>query len=353
VGAAYSLSDNNRDVVRVSWGRMNDLLYTQAAPSVGGAASGQVDEYDTNLDGTYETVRTTPAVLTRTVPVDRLLDENTATPISDEFHVGYTRQLPGRVTLDVAYVNKVFKNEIGTFDTNIIYENDRFAGYRNPAFSAIPITTNLDASKEKYHAFEFSIIRNLGDRWQAFANYTYQKKTLVGEWRTDQADRYLHPADWFENDKVARPHILRLNGSYIGPWGIMASVIYSATSGTYSAPVTTTLPAADPAYGPPSMTLSNGRVVPNPLATTTRFVGPRGDNVLQAPTVHRLNLRFGKELRITGTQTIDFNLDIFNLTNNGAPLFFRATNNTSPFFGQYLSNTQAPRAGQVSVVYRF
>ena len=352
-GAAYSLGASNRDVIRVTWGRMNDLLYTQAAPSVGGAAAGQIDEYDLNLDGTFETVRTTPAVLLREQPEDRLLDDDLATPISDEFHVGYTRQLPGRVTFDAAYVHKIFRNEIGTIDTNIIYENNRFAGYRNPTYSAIPITTNLDASKEVYHAFEVSLIRNLGDNWQAFANYTYQKKTAEGEWREDQADRYLYPADWFENDQLARPHILRLNGSYMGPWGIMSSVIYSMTSGNVSAPVTTTLPAPDPQYGPPSMTLSNGRVVPNPLATTTRLVGPRGDNVLQTPTVHRLNLRFGKEFRITGTQTFDFNVDVFNVTNNGAPLFFRATNDTSPFFGQFLSTTQAPRAAQVSVVYRF
>lgn len=353
LGAAYALSDSNRDVVRVSWGRMNDLLYTQAAPSVGGAASGTIDEYDTDLDGVFETVRTTPAVLSRTVPQDRLLDPNTATPISDELHIGYTRQLPGRVTLDVAYVNKIFKNEIGSIDTNIVFENDRFVGYRNPAFSAIPITTNLDSSKEQYHALEFSVIRNLGDRWQAFANYTWQKKTQTGEWRVDQADRYLHPADWFENDKLARPHILRLNGSYLGPWGITSAVIYSLTSGSYSTPVTTSLSAPDPAFGPASVTLPNGRVVSNPLATTTRLVGPRGDNVLQAPTVHRLNLRFGKELRLASSQSVDFNVDIFNVTNAGAPMFFRSTNNTSPLFGQFSSTTQAPRAAQLSVVYRF
>lgn len=353
LGAAYSLGADNRDVVRVSWGRINDLLYTQAAPSVGGAAAGQINEYDTDFDGVFETVRETPAVLTRTVPEDRLLDPDTSTPISDELHVGYTRQLPGRVTLDVAYVNRIFKHEIGTIDTNIVYENGRFAGYRNPAYSAIPITTNLDAFRDKYHSLEFSVIRNLGDRWQAFANYTWQKKTRTGEWREDEANRYLHPADWFENDKLARPHILRLNGSVLGPWGITSAVIYSMTSGSYSGPIVTSLPAPDPAFGPPSLTLPNGRVVSNPLATTTRYVGPLGDNVLQAPAVHRLNLRFGKELRFGGVRTLDLNVDLFNVTNNGAPMFFRSTNNTSPLFGQFSSTTQAPRAGQVSIVFRF
>ncbi len=353
VGAAYALTADSRDVLRVSWGRMNDLLYTQIAPSVGGAASGTIDEYDLDLNGTFETVRTTPAVLTRTLPEDRLLDAGMATPITDELHVGYTRQLPGRVSLDVAYVNKVFKNEIGTRDTNVIYENERFAGYRNPTFNAIPITTNIDSSRRRYHAAEFSVIRNIGARWSAFANYTYQKMTETGEWRYDQPERYLYPAGWFDNDKIARPHVLRLNGSYRAPWGVRTSIIYSLTSGSYSAPVTTTLPAPDPAFGPATMVLPNGRSVSNPLATTTRIVGPRGDNVLQAPTVHRLNLRLGRRFGLRGGHAADVNVDIFNLTNNGAPLFFRSTNNTSPFFGQFTSSTQAPRAGQLSIVYRF
>jgi hypothetical protein len=178
--------------------------------------------------------------------------------------------------------------------------------------------------------------------------------TEVGEWAPDVADRYLHPAEWFENDKLARPHVIRLNGSYLAPWGIRSSVIYSITSGNYAfAPVTTTLAAPDPAFGPATVTLSNGRVVSNPLATTTRFIGPRGDNTLQGPTVHRLNLRFGKQFALRGAHGFDLNVDVFNVTNNGAPLFFRSTNNTSPLFGQFSSTTQAPRAGQVSVVYRF
>jgi hypothetical protein len=356
LGAAYALSDNSRDVLRASWGRMNDLLYTQIAPSAGGnAVASRIDEYDVNLDGTFETVRTVPAVLARTVPPeDRLLDPDLATPISDELHVGYTRQLPGRVSVDVAYVNKVFKHEIGSRDTNIIYENNRFVGYRNPAFNAIPITTNLDNSKRKYHALEFSVIRNIGARWSAFANYTYQKMTEIGEWAIDDPNRYLHPGDWFEHDKLARPHVLRLNGSYRAPWGIQSAVIYSLTSGNYAfAPVTTTLPAPDSAFGPSTVILPNGRAVSNPLATTTRFVGPRGDNTLQGPTVHRLNLRFGKQVRMPGAGSLDVNVDLFNVTNNGARLFFRSTNNTSPLFGQFSSSTQAPRAGQVSVVYRF
>ena len=251
LGAAYALRDDSRDVIRASWGRINDLLYSQIAPNVGGAASGRIDEYDLNLDGTFETVRTTPAVLSRTaLPEDRLLDPDTATPVSDEFHIGYTRQLPGRVSFDVAYVNKVFKNEIGTLDTNVIFENSRFVGYRNPAFSAIPMTTNLVSSKRKYHAVELSVDPQHRRAMVCLRELHVSEDDRGRRMGEDQPERYLHPADWFENDKLARPHVLRLNGSYRAPWGIHASAIYALTSGNFGAPVTRRSPASDPAFGP-------------------------------------------------------------------------------------------------------
>lgn len=352
LGAAYALSAGNRDVVRASWGRINDLMYAQAAPNAAFATSGTVDEYDLDLNQSFETAITTPAVLTFALPADRLFDSNTKTPISDEAHVGYTRQLPGRVIFDAAYIHRVFKNEIGEVDSNILYDGGLFRGYRNEAFNAVPLTTNLEGVRTLYNAFEFSVIRNVGARWQAFANYTYQRSSLNGAWRQDEAEHYLYPASWFNQDKLVPPHILRVSGSFIGPWAITSAFVYTIRSGDYSAPVTTILTAPDPAFGPETLTLSNGRIVLNPLATTTRLVGPRGANVLQSPSVPRLNLRFGKRFGV-GRTTLEVNGDIFNITNNGAPLFFRSTNNTSPDFGKFLSDTQAPRAAQVSIVFRF
>lgn len=170
----------------------------------------------------------------------------------------------------------------------------------------------------------------------------------------DQPERYLYPPEWFEHSKLVRPHILRLNGSYNGPFGTTLAAMYSMTSGNYSQSLITILPERDPRYGPPQIVLATGRIVSNPLATTTRLVGPR-DTVLQLRPAHRVNLRVGKELRVGAAHRLQISADVFNVTNNGAPSSFMsgANNVTSAFFGQPSSSTQAPRAGQVSIRYLF
>ncbi|MGH9934606.1 MAG: hypothetical protein ACREAM_00070, partial [Blastocatellia bacterium] len=84
-------------------------------------------------------------------------------------------------------------------------------------------------------------------------------------------------------------------------------------------------------------------------------VGPRGEGQLQAPTLPRLNMRFGKEFRFKDSQTLEANADFFNITNNGAPMFFRAgaSNISLATFGQLQSATQSPRGAQLSVRWRF
>jgi hypothetical protein len=273
----------------------------------------------------------------------------------NDLYVGYVRQLPARIVFDVAYVNRLFRQELGNVDINVVYENGLFRGYLNPAFNTITLRTNLRNSERRYQSFELSVIRNIGARWHLFASYTYQRTVLDGEFALDDPDRYLHPASWFRDDRLSRPHILRLNGSADLRWGITAAVIYSAQSGAFGLPLIRNLPAADPTYGPPTLTLSNGRRVTNPLSTIVRLVGPSGDEKLQAPTIHRLNVRFGKAFRFGSGHALELNIDVFNLANAGAPLFFRAgaNNISTETFGQFQSTTQSPRGGQLSVRYRF
>ena len=49
---------------------------------------------------------------------------------------------------------------------------------------------------------------------------------------------------------------------------------YTLQKGRWSGPIPTGSLRPDPQFGPPTVTLSNGRVVSNPLATTLRFAFP-------------------------------------------------------------------------------
>jgi hypothetical protein len=360
VGAAYSLTKSGRDLVRVSWGRIHDIIYNQAAPSFGGRAPEIRDEWDNNLDGVFETVRVAPAVGLTTAPqiFTRLVEPGLHAPYADELRFGYTRQFPKEFVFDFAYVNRKYQEAIGTLDSNIIYENGLFRGYRNPAFDAILLTTNLTNSFRRYQSLEFSLIRNIGSRLQAFCSYTYQRQVEKGDFKYDDIFAYLNPRDWFENDKIARPRVLRVNGSYYLPFRFTLAMIFSLQSGEYSGPIVKDLAANDPevgARGPRTLALSNGRVVNNPLFTTRRLAGPRSEGQLQTASVPRLNLRFGKEFRFKESHTLEANVDFFNITNDATPLFFRAGGNnlSSTTFGQFQSTVQSPRGAQLSIRYRF
>jgi hypothetical protein len=360
LGVSYSVTKSDRNILRVSWGRIHDLIYNQAAPSFGARAPEIRDEWDNNLDGVFETVRVTPSIGLSGPPriQDRLVDPDLSPSHVDELQFGFTHQLPRKLVLDLAYINRSYRNAIGALDSNIIFENGEFRGYRNPSFDAILLTTNLRNASLRYQSFEFSLTRNFGSRFQTFCSYTYQKQAETGGFKYDDITGYLNPRAWFKNDRLARPHILRLNGSVDLPWRSSAAAIFSLQSGEYSGPIVLDLNAADPevaAHGPRTYTLSNGRIVNNPLYTARRLAGPRDEGQLRLEAIPRLNLRFGKAIRLRENQTLEFNLDLFNLTNNATPLFFRPGANilSTTLYGQVQSIVQSPRGAQALIRYKF
>jgi hypothetical protein len=362
VGLAYSATKSNKDVIRASWGRIHDIIYIQEAPPSLARVAGFRDEWDNNFDGVFETVRVRPSRgVDSPLPPSPFLPvaSDLHAPFIDEFHAGYTRQLPYKMVFDLSYVNRRFMDPIGEIDTNVIYQNGQFTGYRDPDLEGVVETANLTNSHKRYQALEFSLIRNLGGRFQSFISYTYQKQVEKGRFAYDDINGYLSPESWFENDKLARPHLFRFNASYYLPFRFTIAAIFSLQSGQYSGPLVKDLDPDDPevaAHGPQIVTDSNGNQFFNPLYTTRRLVGPRSDGQLHAGNILRLNLRFGKEFRFhEGKQSFEANVDFFNITNDATPLFFRfgANNVSSSSFGAMQSSVQSPRGAQLSVRYRF
>jgi hypothetical protein len=123
---------------------------------------------------------------------------------------------------------------------------------------------------------------------------------------------------------------------------------YTFQSGAWSGPTITRISTADPAFGPATVTLSNGRRVANPLATTFRFAqADRSEGQLRTPALHAWNVRAGRRVSYRRL-TLDASLDLFNLTNNGADQQFQsgANQNFNPLFGA-TTYRQLPRSAQV------
>jgi hypothetical protein len=133
-------------------------------------------------------------------------------------------------------------------------------------------------------------------------------------------------------------------------------------AGPYSGPIVNRIAAADPQFGPATVTLSNGRVVTNPLATTIRFAFPtRGEGQIKAPNLIIWNIRAGRDFTLGGRK-FDIGVDVINVTNRhadqqfqgGGNQLYNTTNYAIAPDGSFRGQTrQAPRSAQLSLRYAF
>jgi hypothetical protein len=254
-----------------------------------------------------------------------------------------------------------------------------FTGYINEAFNEIYTATNNKWNTPVYRSLEFSLTKRTS-RVQALASYVRQWRNIDGTWQPNDPASFIQP-DAFANDTGIgsstgtssatfdsnslsgyhmtqavtasaqwQDHVARIALAFTGPWALLFSTNYTFQSGAWSGPIITRVPAPDPAFGPPAVRLSNGRLVSNPLATTLRFAYPtRGEGQLRTPNMHAWNLRAGRRIEI-GPAKLDASLDVFNVTNNGADLGFEflANQTFNPFFGR-TTYRQSPRSAQIVV----
>jgi hypothetical protein len=370
LGATYRLTAEGNDVVRASYNRMYDATNLLYAFSEGSLRKGFRDEYDAN-----ETVLTTPAVLERPAPALNanrgVIDPDLRQPRTEEFTAGYSRQLPWRMAADVTFVYRQYRDKMVGFDTNGIYENGRFLGYRDVNYNQIIMVTNGSENWLTYKSIDFAVQKSLSDDLQFLAGYSYAALGLDGTWDRNDPASFLQP-DAFKNSRgVGRtvnppssqansyatssyvntgtpPHNFKLNATYIAPYDITVGLSYLYQMGQWSGPVYTLIPQSEVTH-PSTVTLSNGRVVSNPLATRTRFYySSRDEDQFTAPALSEVNLKVGKRFRFRG-YAFEAAVQGFNILNRGDDLFFNSptlVQGQPSTFTRRL--TQAPRAGQVT-----
>lgn len=378
-GTTYVLTKSGHDVVRAGWGRVHDVPNAFYLGTAGSNTSGYRDEYDNNLDGVFETVLAQPA--SSRISSDRQIDPDRHQPFIDEWLVGYRRQFPGQLSLDVSLVNRAYKDRPALVGINGIYNGSVFAGYRDVTQNEIYLVTNNKWNWFQYRGLEFTVSKRT-PALQLLGSVTRNWQHIEGTWQPNDPASFIQPSA-FPNDKglgTIRGNVtnslagdadirspswqkygLRMGGAYVGPWGLVLSSNLSLMSGPYSGPVVKRIAAPDPQFGPPTVVLSNGRVVSNPLATTVRFAyDNRGDGQVKAPNFFVWSLRMGKDFRF-GPRKLQVAFDIFNLTNADAYQQFKTGGNQiySPNFaikgdGTFQGQSrQFARAGQLSVRFQF
>jgi hypothetical protein len=373
LGVNYALTADAKNVARAHWVLVGDQPGLVA--TIGSAALGTHDLYDLNLDGTFETEFFAPATVK--VTPNQHIDPNLHQPSVNEWGAGYGRQFNGGVTTGLDYLHRRFVDRPTLVETNGLYSGDVFTGYKDPAFNEIYLGTNNHWNTPVYDSLEVSVTKRT-NRVQAIASYVRQWRHIDGTWQPNDPASFIQP-NAFANDagigsttgSASSPvdtnslsgtgmteagagaaqwqdHAIRAGVTWIGPWALLVAANYTLQSGIYSGPIVTRLAAPDPTFGPATVTLSNGRVVSNPLATVIRFAYPtRGDGQLTTPAFDALNLRVGRRFAFTRAK-FDASLDIFNLTNHGADMFFQSGGNQTynVLFGT-TSFRQLPRSAQI------
>jgi hypothetical protein len=373
-GGTYVLTEDRFNVLRASWGRIAELVSSFSAPTLSSSNAGYTDTYDNNLDGVFETVRTTPGATT--ARLDRVVDEDLHQPYVDEWTVGYRRQLPGQLSIDGGFVQRSYKDRPALVDVNGIYDGNVFKGYRDESLNDIFLITNNGWNWFDYKSLEFMVTKRTA-RVQFIGSYVRAWRHIGGTWQPNDPASFIQP-DAFANDKGLgiprgnvtnslsgtadtfgntgwQDHTGRLAITWTAPWNLIVAGSYTVQSGSFTGPIVTRIGAADPQFGPTSVTLSNGRVVSNPLSTTIRFAFPtRGDGQVKAAARNEVNVRLGRKFKFGGNRSLDASLDIFNLTNAGSPERYRSDANQqyNPFY-LGAQNLQPPRVAQIAARFTF
>jgi hypothetical protein len=251
-----------------------------------------------------------------------------------------------------------------------------FRGYQNEALNEIHLLTVNEWNWPVYDAIEI-VGSKRTDRLQVIGSYTHVWPHMAGTWQPRDPASFIQP-DAFPNDKgllgndnrsaslnnaynsgTGAPewtqNIGRISAVYRAPWDLQAAANYTLQVGRWSGPIFERIAAPDPQFGPPTVRLSNGRLVPNPLATTLRFAFPtQSEGQFRLPATHYLNVRVARDFKLPSATRLNVAFDVLNLPNAaGYQGFLTGANQLfSANYGKG-GQIQTPRTYQVSGRFTF
>jgi hypothetical protein len=378
VGVSYSLTKDQRNLIRASWSKITDITNASYIGTAGSSTLTVTDQYLEN--GTWVPFVTPGA--TGLTP-GKTFDPNRHQGYVREWTVGYRTQLPGELVIDASYIDREYRDRPAQYDTNQIYTTSSsgtvWSGLVNPALNNTYYVTNNKWNWFVYQGIEVTASKQT-DKVRFFGTYSYSPDHLAGTWQPFDPSAIIEPTKFANNagigsvrgnvtndytgdtrNRMWQRNQLRTGFNYKAPFRLRTSTSFTAQSGTPGGPVITTLAALGETYngqfGPATEKVTyNGatRTVSNPLATTYRFAyANRGDGQIWCPWLLQWDAAAGREFKIGDRQAVQVDFNLYNIINQGAAQQFVNGNNTaSSTFGS-LQNIQLPRSAQFSVRYSF
>lgn len=268
------------------------------------------------------------------------MDPDVKSPYLDEFIVSVERELITDMRLGLRYIRKWDRNLLEGVNLNTLdYEKYKTGNYDildpaiwlnytpvtvtdpyynqkvtfwnqiSTAVPSRPFYTNPPGAKRDYDGVEVTLDKRFSNRWSMSASFVWQKsRGLIG---TDFNDSWSGTA-YFDNPNshvnafgrfaYEREHQFKLQGMYLGPWGIMISGYYRYLDGERW---TRTIRSGDL-----GLSLTQG--------TTTIYAEPRGSRKM-AP-LSLLDLRLEKRFNLPSKAgSVGLFVDVFNVFNVAIP----------------------------------
>jgi hypothetical protein len=243
-----------------------------------------------------------------TVGIDRELMPNLAGSVT--FIYRKDNNIIGMLDLDATWDQATanFSNENGSY--NGVYYPNYNGGAREQISSVEEGDIGVLAEPYRdYMGIMFALNKRMSDNWSLRANYTYSvnEGTLGQGYGVIQGfGTYSDPNGWINSDGKAgldRPHQLKISGTYIAPFDIFISPVFTYYSGT---PWTKSVTLGD----------------------TNVWIEPRdGDN--RHDDQMNLDLRVEKAFIFQEKYRLGFMFDVFNAFNDDAITGYRSYDITS------------------------
>jgi outer membrane receptor protein involved in Fe transport len=331
LGIAYQLTADRKTVLRASYGRYYDHMlirdYDNGCPSHS-ALYGYYYNWDT---GAYD------ILFWYRDPLANIgIDSNLKNPYTDQFSLGFERELFPEISLTASFIYKKSRDAIATYNTGGLYEMidyyDEYGGQTIQVYNQINssadnfyFTTN-PGDYSNYKGFVLAVEKRLSHNWQMNANLTIAKAR-------DFPIGYSDPNDNINMFGVPsyydRAYQFKVNGSYFFPYGINVSVYFSNEQGR-----------------------PFNRTVRVRLDQGSRSIAAEEMGSKRYPNQTFLDMRIEKEIRVWNDHRLKLLIDIWNLLNRAA---YRNVVNTLAESPNYLVGTtyDLPRRAQIGIRYVF
>jgi len=299
------------------------------------------------------------------------VDPNISSPYADEINIGIERELFEDFSVSATYIAKWEKNliddvERGHLDWDNFLETGElvWTGY-HPVTGTDPFTgqsvtfyemdddfgdyqfvfQNVPGTARKYRGLELKLTKRMSKRWAMQTSYVWSRGTGILNTSRDQSTGFTGFYDdpnsminAYGRLDYQREHLVKVQGTYAGPWGINFSAYYQFGSGI---PYSRSLRTYEAGLGD----LTQGLV--------TILAESRGSYEL--PDQHLLDIRLEKTFPVWKGQ-LGIQVDAYNLFNNNQTTSIGNLTNYDWFQderGQSIYGIMGPRYFQLGLVYRF